>query len=70
MKLCTCFSALVNSNFLAMTATTRAVQPAPYLITQLLHTQKNQVIILEYTIRPVVTAIPRPQSMIDSPENQ
>lgn len=30
MKLCTCFSALVSSNFLATTATTRAVQPAPY----------------------------------------
>lgn len=29
MKLCTCFSALVSSNFLATTATTRAVQPAP-----------------------------------------
>lgn len=29
MKLCTCFSALVSSSFLATTATTRAVQPAP-----------------------------------------
>ena len=30
MKLCTCFSALVSSSFLATTATTRAVQPAPW----------------------------------------
>lgn len=30
MKLCTCFSALVSSSFLATTATTSAVQPAPY----------------------------------------
>lgn len=29
IKLWTCFSALVNSNFLATTATTRAVHPAP-----------------------------------------
>ena len=29
MKLCTCFSALVSSSFLATTATTSAVQPAP-----------------------------------------
>lgn len=29
IKLCTCFSALVNSNFLDTTATRRAVQPAP-----------------------------------------
>lgn len=29
MKLWTCFSALVSSSFLATTATTRAVQPAP-----------------------------------------
>lgn len=30
MKLCTCFSALVSSSFRATTATTSAVQPAPY----------------------------------------
>lgn len=30
MKLCTCFSARVNSNFLETTATNKAVQPAPY----------------------------------------
>lgn len=29
MKLWTCFSALVSSSFLATTATTRTVQPAP-----------------------------------------
>lgn len=29
MKLWTCFSALVSSSFLATTATTSAVQPAP-----------------------------------------
>ena len=30
MKLCTCFSALVSSSFLLTTATSRAVQPAPW----------------------------------------
>ena len=30
MKLWTCFSALVNSNFLETTATNKAVQPAPW----------------------------------------
>lgn len=30
MKLCTCFSALVSSNFLDNKATRNAVQPAPY----------------------------------------
>ena len=30
MKLCTCFSALVSSSFRATTATTSAVQPAPW----------------------------------------
>lgn len=29
MKLCTCFSALVSSSLRAITATTKAVHPAP-----------------------------------------
>lgn len=29
IKLCTCFSALVNSSLRAITATTKAVHPAP-----------------------------------------
>ena len=40
MKLCTCFSARVSSNFLDTTATSNAVQPAPYKIHFLLKTKE------------------------------
>lgn len=60
MKLCTCFSALVSSDFLATTATTSAVQPAPYSRSALIKTvwcddQTDGCLSITYILNPSET---------------